>query len=157
MVKKGLLTILISLLLVSGVWATTTLTTHYSLPKPPLGTTGTADGYGTLMDSADTALYNAITGIRTPVTTALPSGSTPSLAAADSFTDSQTSDLTSPPIVSAVGTKKIIFFTAARAVRFDTSTTMKGNNSVSWTTAAGAWMELNSDGTYWRCAIHNAD
>lgn len=39
----------------------TTLTTHYGLPKPPLSTKGTLDNYGTLMDNADTAIYNAIT------------------------------------------------------------------------------------------------
>ena len=50
--KKNLLAILILILLASGAWATTTLTTPYSIPKPPLSTTGTADRYGTLMDSA---------------------------------------------------------------------------------------------------------
>lgn len=109
-------------------------------------------GGKTLQDSG----YSA-SSFKTLTSAALPSGSTPSLASYDAYTDSQTSDLVSPPIVSAVGTKRIIFFTAIRAVRFDTSTTLKGNNSASWTTAAGAWMELNSDGTYWRCAIHGAD
>lgn len=38
---------------------TTTLTTNFSLPIPPLGAGGTTDGYGTLLQTADTAIKNA--------------------------------------------------------------------------------------------------
>jgi hypothetical protein len=61
MIKRVLSIIAILSLLATCAWATTTTTTHYALPKPPLGTTGTADGYNTLLDTADTNLYNAIT------------------------------------------------------------------------------------------------
>jgi hypothetical protein len=59
--KKILCAVLILLLATAGIaWATTTTTTNFGFPKPPLGTLGTADGYGTLMDSADTAVKTAI-------------------------------------------------------------------------------------------------
>lgn len=38
----------------------TTTTTNYDIPIPPLGTTGTTDGYGTLMEAADGAIKSAI-------------------------------------------------------------------------------------------------
>ena len=141
----------------AGELAGYTSTTGKAITRTYLKFTGLATTVRTMTvpDADFTVVYQA--GLKTPVAAALPSGSTPSLAAADAYTDSQTSDLTSPAIVAAVGTRRIIFFTAIRAVRFDTSTTLKGNNSASWTTAVGAWMELNSDGTYWRCAIHGAD
>lgn len=38
---------------------TTTLTTNFSIPIPPLDSGGTTDGYATLMQTADTAILNA--------------------------------------------------------------------------------------------------
>ena len=143
------------LLLPIGSWAADTKISAMTTKATPV----TAD-LVPILDSANSNANGKATigtlSLAAPASGTLPAGSTPSLAGYAAFTDSETADLTSPAIL-IIGLRKIIFFTAVRAVRFDTSTTLKGNNSSSWTTANGAWMELFSDGTYWRCAIHNAD
>ena len=62
MIKRVLSTIAILSLLSTSAWATTTTTTLFKFPKPPLGTTGTADGYNTLMDTAETTLLAYLGG-----------------------------------------------------------------------------------------------
>ena len=144
----------LAVLVPTGVFAADTKISAMTIKATPVA----ADSVP-IVDSSDTSSKRVTAGtlaLIAPASGTLPTGSTPSLAGYAAFTDSETADLTSPAILT-IGLRKIIFFTAVRSVRFDTSTTLKGNNSASWTTANGAWMELFSDGTYWRCAIHNAD
>jgi hypothetical protein len=48
---------------------TTTTTTNFGFPKPPLGATGTADGYNTLLDAADAAILTRLGGVNAPTPT----------------------------------------------------------------------------------------